>query len=49
MDEFIKWAESRRDAEAEAGNWDNVRYWVGYIDGLRAAERAKKDGTYTQS
>lgn len=42
MEEFIKWAEDRRDAEAEAENWDAVRYWVGYIDGLRAAERARQ-------
>lgn len=42
MDELIKRAEARRDAEAEAENWDNVRYWVGYIDGLRAAERSRQ-------
>nr|DAU71658.1 MAG TPA: hypothetical protein [Caudoviricetes sp.] len=37
MEEMIKRAEERRDEAAGAEDWDNVRYWVGYLDGLRAA------------
>lgn len=39
LEEMIKRAEERRDEAAGAEDWDNVRYWVGYLDGLRAAER----------
>lgn len=40
IDERIKYAEDKRDEAMDSEEWDNARYWVGYIDGLYAAKRS---------
>ena len=38
METLLKYAENRRDdLAANDGHICDVRYWVGYIDGIRAA------------
>jgi hypothetical protein len=39
IDERIKYAEARRDEELESGTLNDVIYWNGYIDGLKAVKR----------
>lgn len=40
MENLLKFAERRRDYEAaHDGDICDIRYWVGYIDGVRAAMR----------
>lgn len=41
IDERIEYAESRRDDALINGTINDVVYWNGYIDGLKAV---KKDG-----
>jgi hypothetical protein len=38
LDERIKYAEQKLDEACQ--NDGDIRYWVGYIDGLRAAKRS---------
>ena len=39
IDERIKYAESRRDEALSDGTINDVIYWNGYIDGLKAVKR----------
>lgn len=44
MNNLIEYAQRRLD-EAYKNNEDaaTIRYWVGYLDALRAVERSEKD------
>lgn len=39
LDERIKYAEARRDESISDGTINDVVYWNGYLDGLRAVKR----------
>lgn len=39
IDERIKYAESRRNEALSDGTINDVIYWNGYIDGLKAVKR----------
>lgn len=39
IEERIKYAEARRDEELTNGTINDVIYWNGYIDGLKAVQR----------
>ena len=39
IDERIKYAEARRDEALSNGTINDVVYWNGYIDGLKAVKR----------
>ena len=39
IEERIKYAEERRDEELVSGTINDVIYWNGYIDGLKAVMR----------
>ena len=46
INELICYAENKRDeAVAQGEDIADIRYWVGYIDGLRAVLGAMKDDT----
>jgi len=44
IEERIKYAESRRDDSIINGTINDVVYWNGYIDGLKAVQRGVKNG-----
>lgn len=44
IEERIEYAEKRRDDELVNGTINNVVYWNGYIDGLKAVQRDLKNG-----
>lgn len=44
MNNLIEYAQLRLDEACRNGeDADTIRYWVGYLDALRAVERSKKD------
>ena len=40
IEERIKYAEARRDDELINGTLNDVVYWNGYIDGLKAVQKS---------
>lgn len=45
LNELICYAENKRDEAAEqCEDITTIRYWVGYLDGLRAVQRMLKGG-----
>lgn len=39
IDERIKYAEARRDDAISNGTMNDIVYWNGYVDGLKAVKR----------
>lgn len=44
IEERIKYAEARRDEELVSGTINDVIYWNGYIDGLKAVQGSVENG-----
>ena len=44
IEERLKYAESKRDEAISNGTLNDIVYWNGYIDGIRAIQRDMKNG-----
>lgn len=44
IEERIEYAERRRDESLENGTLNDVIYWNGYIDALKAVKRGAENG-----
>lgn len=43
IDERIKYAEGKRDEAVTNGTLNDVVYWNGYVDGIKAIKRDQND------